>query len=187
MHKLWQKKLALHLSKDIVDIVQFGSSTLEGSEPNDLDIAVIFQKIPLKVQLEQAQQIKKQLQQHVELPVHCKSFDIINLFEESNFARENILIHGMSLLSKSPFALRFGLSPKIFVTYALASLKKKEKVRFHYMLQGKKGLYGMLRKYEGNLMKPGMIEIQPRYERIFLEAMEKYKIPIGVKRILISR
>ena len=60
MQKLWQEKLKLNYSKNVFDIVQFGSSVIEGENPRDLDIAVIFQKIPLKEQLEEAQKIKKQ-------------------------------------------------------------------------------------------------------------------------------
>ena len=59
--KLWQKKLKLNYSKDVFDIVQFGSSVIEGEAPNDIDIAVIFNKIPLKDQLNQAQKIKIQI------------------------------------------------------------------------------------------------------------------------------
>ena len=53
MRFLWQKKPELNYSKDVFDIVQFGSSVKEGENPNDLDIAVIFNKIPLKEQLNQ--------------------------------------------------------------------------------------------------------------------------------------
>ena len=57
MLKLWQKKLKLSYKKEVIDIVQFGSSVLEESEPKDIDIAVIFKKIPLKEQLEERQNI----------------------------------------------------------------------------------------------------------------------------------
>src|SRR4030043_1566524 len=119
MQKLWQEKLKLNYSKDVLDIVQFGSSVIEDGNPSDLDIAVIFQKIPLKEQLNQAQEIKKQLQKLTELPIHVNSFDLYSLFESSNFARENILFYEKSLLSKNYFANKFGLSPRVQIFYSL--------------------------------------------------------------------
>jgi predicted nucleotidyltransferase len=86
MQKLWQKRPKLAYSKDVLDIVQFGSSAEEGKNPNDLDIAVIFNKIPLKEQLNQAQEIKKQLETASEIPIHINSFDLYSLFDNSNFA-----------------------------------------------------------------------------------------------------
>ena len=75
MQKLWQKKLKLNYSNNVVDIVQFGSSVFEGSKPNDMDIAVIFRKISIKEQLLERQRIKNQIQKISDLPVHVESFD----------------------------------------------------------------------------------------------------------------
>ena len=60
--KLWLKKPTLQYSKNIFDIIQFGSSVKEEKTPNDIDIAVIFNSLPLKDQLNDSQEIKKQLQ-----------------------------------------------------------------------------------------------------------------------------
>ncbi len=173
MQKLWQKKLKLNYSRDVFDIIQFGSSVIEGKEPNDLDIAVIFQKIPLKEQLKQAQEIKKQLQKITKIPVHINAFDLYTLFDKSNFAKENILFYGKSIILKDYFVKRFGLNPKIQIFYSLRHLEKKEKVRFNYLLNGKKGNYGLLKKHNGRLLKPGLIEIPPEYEKIFRDSIIK--------------
>ena len=186
MHALWQKKLELHYSKDVLDIIQFGSSTLEGKQPRDIDIAVLFQKIPIKTQLEQAQMIKQQLQKNSEISVHITSLDLYSLFNEANFARESILLNGISLLSGFPFAARFGLLPRIHIHYSLVRLQKKDKIRFHYMLQGKKGRYGLLRQYHGKLLQPGLIEIQPQHEHLFLEAIRLYNVSIKVEKIFLA-
>ncbi len=184
--KLWQKKLKLNYSKDVFDIVQFGSSVIEGEEPRDLDIAVIFQKIPLKEQLEQAQEIKKQLQKFSESPIHINSFDFYSLFDSSNFAKENILFYGKSVISKDHFIKKIGLSPRINILYLLKNLKKKDKIRFNYMLCGKRGKYGLLRKYSGKLLKPGLIEILPEHKNVFIEAIRKITPDFKIKHILFS-
>ena len=185
MHKLWLKKLKLSYEQ-VSDIVQFGSSVMENGSPNDIDIAVVFNKIPVKVQLEEAQKIKRQLQEKTELPIPIKSFDLYSFFEESNFARENILFYGKSIILGKPFAEKFGLTPRVRISYSLKNLKKKDKIRFNYMLNGKKKSYGLLRKYSGELVSPGVIEILPEYEDIFVSAIKTFKVKFQVKKIMIS-
>ncbi len=184
MQKLWQKKLKLNYSKDVLDIIQFGSSVIESEVPNDIDIAVLFDKIPLKDQLIQAQNIKKQLQENSELPIHIKSFDFYTLFDKSNFSKENILFYGRSFISQEYFSKRLGISPKIQISYSLKNLKKKDKIRFNYMLNGRKGDYGLLRKYKGKLLNPGLIEIEPEHEKIFIQNIKKITSEFGIKKIL---
>jgi len=187
MQNLWQKKLKLNYSEDVLDIVQFGSSIMEGKEPNDIDIAVIFKNIPIKKQLIDAQKIKKQIQNYTQLPVDVKSFDLISFFDEANFAKESILFYGKSIISKEYFSKNlFGLIPKIQIYYSLKNLEKRDKVRFHYMLQGKKGSYGLIKKYGGRLLSPGVIEIFPEYEKIFTDSIEKNIKNFEIKKILIK-
>jgi len=184
MQKLWLKKLKLNY-KNIFDIVQFGSSALEDSNPNDIDIAVIFIETPIKEQLLQSQVIKKQLQKISEILIHINSFDLYSLFKDSNFARESILF-GRSIVSGDFFSKRFGLVPRIYIYYSLVNLKKRDKIRFNYMLNGKRGEYGLLRKYKGKLLKPGLIEISPEFEKIFEDSIKKFGIKYEVKKIFLS-
>ena len=185
MQKLWQKKLKLNYSEDIFDIVQFGSSVIEGKIPDDIDIAVIYFKIPLKEQLNQSQEIKKQLESFSDKQIHINSYDIYSFFDKSNFAKEGILFYGKSFIHGDNFAKRFGLYPKIQIEYSLENLKKKDKIRFNYMLSGKKGKYGLLRIYNGKLLKPGIIEIEPESEHIFLHKIKVFNINFKIKKILI--
>lgn len=190
MLKLWQKKPKLNYSKDVLDIVQYGSSVVETFEAlrslelHDIDIAVIFNKIPLNEQLNQAQEIKKQIQKISQLPVHIKSFDLYSFFDISNFAKEGILFYGKSLISGDYFAKSFGFNPRIQIFYSLKDFKKKGKVKFHYMLKGKKKEYGLLRKYGGELLKPGLIEIFPEHEGIFVNAIKRLTNNFKVRRVI---
>jgi len=183
---LWLKKQILNYSKDVFDIVQFGSSVEEGKTSNDLDIAIIFNKIPLKEQLNQAQEIKKQLEKLVEIPVHINSFDLYSLFDSSNFAKESILFFGKSIVYGDDFAKRFGLAPKIQIYYSLEKLKKKDKIRFNYMLNGRGGEYGLLREHKGELLRPGLIEIVPEFENILINSIKEFKIDFKVKKVLLG-
>lgn len=184
MQKLWLKKLKLNYSLEIFDIVQFGSSVEEGKVPNDIDIAVIFYKIPIKDQLNQAQEIKKQLGNYSEIPIHITSFDLYNFFDNSNFAKESILFLGKSLIYKDNFSKRFGFNPKLQIYYSLNKLQKKDKIRFNYMLNGKNKKYGLLRKFQGEILKPGLIEINPEFRHIFIDSIKEFNIPYKIRKIL---
>jgi predicted nucleotidyltransferase len=186
MQKLWQKKPKLNYSKDVLDIVQFGSSVIEGKEPNDIDIAVIYNKIPIKEQLLQSQKIKEQLEKFEDKPIHISSYDFYSLFDKSNFAKEGILLYGKSLIHGEDFSKRFSFDSRIQIYYYLEKLKKKDKVRFNYMLNGKGGEYGLLRKYNGKLVKPGLIEINPEYEDIFMKSVKEFNAEIKIKKVLIT-
>ncbi len=186
MQKDLQKKQKLNYSAEVMDIVLFGSAVVETLEPNDLDVAVIFKSGKLKQQLEEAQKIKKQLRKIYDLPIHIQSYDLDSLFNKGNFARESILFSGKSLISGGYFAEYFGLVPRVQISYTLKKLEKKDKVRFNYLLNGKKKEYGLLRKYKGELISPGLIEIKPEYELVFVSAMKKITKDIKIKKILTS-
>jgi len=183
-HKLWQKKLKLNYNKDILDIIQFGSSTIENTEPNDIDIAIIFNEIPLKKQLLETQKIKRQLEKTTTLPIHTTPFTFKSIFDKSNFARENIIFHGKSIISQDPFIKKIGLTPKIQIYYSLKDLEKKEKIKFNYLLNGKRKKYGLLRKHKGSLLKPGLIEISPEHEKIFTDSIKKITPNFKIRKIL---
>ena len=183
MHKLWLKKPKLNYSNKIVDIAQFGSSIFENNTFNDIDIAIIFKKIPIKEQLNESQKIKRQLEKVIKIPIHIKSFDLYSFFDAGNFAKEDILFYGKSLIFGDDFAKRFGFKPKLQISYNLYDLPKKGKVKFHYMLKGKKEEYGLLRKYNGKLLKPGLIEILPECKVIFILSIKKITTNFIIRKV----
>jgi predicted nucleotidyltransferase len=183
MQKKSQKKLELNYSDKVIDIVKFGSFVMEGKISNDIDIAVIFKKIPLKEQLDESQKIKVQLERCFDKPIHIKSYDFYSLFDKGNFARDSIMFYGKSLLSGRYFSESFGMHPRLQIGYSLAKLEKKDKVRFNYLLNGKAGNYGMLRAYKGKLLNPGLVEVYPEYEKLFLDALSKITNEIKASKI----
>lgn len=186
MQNLLREKLKLSFSKEVIDIVQFGSSVLAESNPNDIDIAVIFKKITLKEQLKESQIIKRQLEKHFTLPIHIKAYDFESFFDNGNFAKEGILFYGNSLIFNREFSLLFGLMPKVHVSYSLGKLKKKDKVRFNYLLSGKGGEYGLLRRFGGKILNPGLVEVPPMYEGIFIKSIKEIINTFEIKHVYIQ-
>ncbi len=187
MRKLWQRKQKLSYSKNVFEIVQFGSSVLERSNPADLDIAVIFTSLPVKEQLKEGQKIKKQIEKLSDVKVQIENFSLDTLFKPDNFAREGILFYGKSLLTGKNFAERFGLIPILRISYTLKDLEKKDKIKFNYLLNGKGGNYGLLRKYGGKIVSPGVLETLPENEIIFKEEMKKITPRIKIEKIYFSK
>ena len=175
--------MKLNYSKNVIDVVQFGSSVVEGKEFRDIDIAVIFNKISVKEQLNESQLIKNQLKKFTEKDIHITSLDFHSLFEESNFAREGILFYGISLIDGKKFPEKLGLRPLVQIQYSLKKFSKKDKIRFNYLLSGRGGKYGLLRKYGGSLIAPGIININPEHEKVFLDDIKKINLDIDVKKI----
>ena len=147
----------------------------------------MFKKITLKQQLEESQKIKKQLELFFDKPIHIKSYDLYSLFDKGNFARESILFYGKSLLSGNYFSESMGLISRVHIFYSLTKLKKKDKVRFNYLLNGKKGKYGLLRENQGRLLSPGLIEILPEHEKIFSDAMKEITSNFEIKKVFLSK
>jgi predicted nucleotidyltransferase len=184
MLTLWQKKPKLNYSKDVLDIIQYGSSIEEGKDHNDIDIAVIFKDIPLEKQLKEAQKIKKQIRKYVDVKVDVNSFSFRTLFDESNFAREGILIYGKSTITGKYFAEKLGFYPRIQIKYNLSKLEKKDKIRFNYMLSGKQGSYGLLREIKGKVVSPGLIEIEPIYKEMIVKNISLFTSDFEVMELL---
>lgn len=184
MQELWRVKPKLSYSEEVIDIIQFGSSLIK-ENPNDIDIAVIYQKIPLDKQLEESQKIKKQLQKISNIPIHINSYDLYSFFDKGNFANSSILFYGKSIVNGDYFSKYFGLTPRIQIAYFLNNLEKKDKVRFNYLLSGKKGDYGLLREYGGRLVSPGIIEIFPEHEKIFVDSISKITSNFKLNKIFL--
>ena len=107
-----------------------------------------------------------------------------SLFDSSNFAKDSIIIQGKSIISGEDFAKRFGFSSKIQIYYNLEKLQKKDKIRFNYMLNGRGGEYGLLKKHKGALVRPGLIEVPPEYEFIFVNAIKECNVDFKSKKLL---
>ncbi len=187
MQKKLLKNVQLNYSKNVIDIVQFGSSVIESKEPRDIDIAVIFDKISVKEQLEEAQKIKKQLKNLFDKEIHINAFDLYSLFSEGNFSRESILTYGISLIDGNAFSEKFGLKPRVQIAYSLENLHKRDKIKFNYLLSGKGGKYGLLRKHDGHLIAPGVIEIPPKVEEFFINQIKKMTSRFDVKKIFYTK
>jgi len=107
-------------------------------------------------------------------------------FESSNFAKESILLYGVSLVTKNQFVDSLGLKSRIQIKYNLSKLEKKDKIRLNYYFSGKKK-NGFLDKIGGKIISPGLIEILPEYENIILDKIKEFTKDFEIKKILVLK
>ena len=98
--KVFQKKY----KEEIKDIILFGSSLRGKSEPEDIDILIIFNK---KINKEIEYEFKKQVSKIIEdVSLISKTED--TLYDHSFAARQSILFDGYSLVKKQFIVCRSG-------------------------------------------------------------------------------
>jgi predicted nucleotidyltransferase len=136
------KKFSLKLisSKDIFDIVLFGSAS-KSDRYNDIDVAIILKvKKTLKEKLEISQQLRNLNPDH-ELDV--KVIEIDDLLDQNFIARQAILAEGISFQDNRYLHEKFGFKTYAYFNYDISKLTYSKKKTLYYALNGRttKGLF----------------------------------------------
>lgn len=169
---------------DIFDIVIYGSSMKGKTEPNDIDIMVIFKKGKLKDRLEKIQSIKKKIR--LDKKIDIKGMLLEELFQEHFFNRSGIFFEGVSIFNGKPFSNKIDFKSFTLFTYNLRNKTHNEKVKFNYILSGRKDT-GVVEWLEGKHISPGSIQIPIKNSLEFEEILKKHKISYSKKNILIQK
>ncbi|MBI2109668.1 nucleotidyltransferase domain-containing protein [Candidatus Woesearchaeota archaeon] len=169
--------------RTIFDIVLYGSVVKGKQVPNDLDIVVIFREGSLKERLTKIQLIKKKIIS--EKKIDIKGILWEDLFQEPFFARSGILVEGISLFDNKPFSRKIGFEGFVIFIYNLKNKSHTEKVKFNYILSGRKER-GIVEKMEGNHLAPGVIQIPIKNSLEFEDILKKHSIIYSKKSHLIQ-
>lgn len=169
--------------KEIFDIVLYGSAVKGKIKPADLDIVVIFRYGTLKERLDKIQEIKRRIKTKVNVDI--KGIVWEELFQEEFFARSGIFLEGISLFSGEPFSKKIGYNSKVLFFYDLRKKNHKEKVKFNYLLNGRKG-EGILKKINALRLTPGVIEVSVEHCLEFEEILKLHQISHIKKPVLLQ-
>ena len=170
--------------KNIFDIVVYGSAVKGRAMPNDIDIVVIFREGNLKERLAKIQSIKKNIK--LEEKIDIKGILWEELFQEQFFARSGIFLEGISLFDGKPLSHKISFEGFVIFIYNLREKSHTEKVKFNYVLSGRKDL-GMVKRLEGKHLAPGIIEMPIKNSVEFEEVLKKHNINYSKKNLLIER
>ena len=178
MQKILRKNL--ESDKNIFDIIMYGSSTSGKLKPRDIDIMVIFLEGSLKERLDRIQNIKFQLKEE---RCDIKQMLLVDFFKPSHLARTGVIISGVSIRTKGTFAEILGFKPYSLFWYNLSGLSHKEKVKFNYVLAGRR-TQGIIEKFQGIRLASGAVKIPIENSLSFEEILKNHNVEYNKKNIL---
>jgi len=184
--KKMSKKLLSYLKEklkkadlaEIVDIFLFGSAVKGKEFPQDIDLCIIFRK---KIIDKTIADIENKLKG---LNVHISSLSIDNFFKKPHPLIKTLLIEGVSILNKKPFAENFGFSAYSLYSYSLSKLKPSKKVRFIYLLKGRNSI-GIVKKFDGEWIADTCFILPIQKDSEMLIILKKWQIPFKRKEALV--
>jgi len=170
--------------ENIFDIVLYGSLMKGKVKPNDIDLMVIFKKGTLKERLSRIQNIKNKIKTTQKIDI--KGMLLEELFQESFFGRSGIFLEGISLFNEKHFSSKIDFNNSALFIYNLKDKTHNEKVKFNYILSGRKD-QGVIEWLEGKHLAPGVVQIPIKNSLEFEEILKKHKINFYKKNILIQK
>ena len=170
--------------KTIFDIVLYGSAAKGKTKPADIDIIVIFRSGTLKERLQKTQSIKQKIK--LEKNIDIKGILWEELFQEQFFARSGIVLEGISLFDEKPFSHKIDFEGFVFFIYGLRNKSHTEKVKFNYVLSGRKDI-GMVKRLEGRHIAPGVIQIHIKNSIEFEDVLKRHNISYSKQNCLVQR
>ena len=170
----------------VFDIVLFGSAVKGKIEPEDIDVALIFNNVSLKERMHLTHEYKSIFRSRVK-NIHIESINLSDFFEVSFFARQGIILEGYSLIHKTNLSKRFGFESFSLFSYTLKNLNLSKKTSFTYSLIGRNKRDGMIKKTNAKPVGKGAILVPIENSIIFEEFMTKWNLDYTKKNILISK
>jgi len=167
------------VNEEIVDIILFGSIARGKTEIRDLDICIIFRKkIDPNI-------IKKYEELLKNFNVHISSLTIDEFFTKPHSLIKTLLNEGISLISNKKLANNFNLKTFTLYTYNLDKLKKSDRVRFVYIMRGRKG-EGAIERNKGQILAPSCFLIPIENDSEIKIILDKWNIKYSRKLIYLS-
>ena len=166
------KLLKKNVTKEIVDIVLFGSAVRGKEEPGDYDVCIIFrERIDFNKikELEELFKIKK-------LNVHLSYLTVDNFFTKKHSLASTLLLEGKSIITNKPLSDNFNLVNKTLFIYELKGMKPSDKVRFLYSLKGRRKKPGILTSISPKIVARGLIIVPTDKEDKITSLFEHWKV-----------
>ncbi|PIN77634.1 hypothetical protein COV15_01760 [Candidatus Woesearchaeota archaeon CG10_big_fil_rev_8_21_14_0_10_34_12] len=163
---------------EIVDIFLFGSAVKGKEFPKDIDVCIVFRK---KFSGKNLKDIENRLK---EFEIHISSVTVDNFFRKPNSLIKTLLVEGISILSNKPFRQNFGFLSYILYSYNLSGLKSSEKVKFVYLMKGRKNK-GIIDKWFGEWIADSCFIIPVEKDSEMIAILKKWQVPFKRKEALI--
>jgi len=176
--KIWIKK------HKVIDVILFGSSARGKFKPNDVDLCIIIKDVDEKKSLDLVDSLGK-LTNKLNFKIHINILTSTSFMSENTLAR-TLINEGYSIKKNKNFSSIFGFESKSLFIYTLKHFSSSKRVKFHYLLKGRYGSKGMLKKVQGNFLGTGSILVPKEKEDLLKEIFDKWDVKYNINRIQIS-
>lgn len=173
-----RSKIHKLISKDIVDIVIFGSSVKEKLMPKDIDIVIIFRNNVKR-------EILKRFQSALGEKYHISSLVVDQFFTKPHSLAKTLLFEGVSLITNKKIADNFDLMPYTLYTYDLTKEKPSKKVRFVYLLKGRADGKGIIKEFNGIYISPSSFIMPVKKDEEMLEILKRWDVKFTRKKLML--
>lgn len=176
--KYLKKKLEGLELKEIADIFLFGSAVKGKEFPTDIDLCIIFRnKINEKIIADIGNRLKG-------FNAHISSLVADNFFRKQHSLIKTLLVEGVSILRGKPFIQSFGFLSYVLYSYDLSKLKLSEKVKFVYLLKGRKE-QGIVKKFGGEWIADSCFIVPVQRDSEILAIFKKWAVKYSRKEVLL--
>ena len=182
---LVSKKIKEWIKKNkIIDVILFGSYMRGKLSPSDIDLCIIINKKDENKSLELIDSLGRLLDKE-KLKFH------INILTSESFISGNtlaktLLSEGHSIKKDAPFSTILGFENKSLFEYTLKHFSPSQRVKFHYMLNGRRGSEGILKEIKGRIVGTGTIMAPVESEDKLKDIFDKWDVKYTMHRILIG-
>ena len=169
----------------IFDIILYGSAVKGKSKPRDIDIVVIFRYGTVRERLAIIQNLKQKIR--VSLEVDIKGILWEELFKPDFFARTGIFLEGISLLDGKPVAQKLGFQAGVVLfVFNLKNKSHTDKVKFNYILSGRSGALGIVKKLKCHHFGPGVVQVPISSSLEFEDLLKSHTVSYTKQYALVS-
>ena len=174
-----KKKLKGADLAEIADIFLFGSAAKGKEFPKDIDICVVFRK---RVSEEAMRGIERKLQG---FDAHMSSLVMDDFFRKPHSLIKTLLVEGISVLTGRKLSQNFGFASYVLYSYDLSKLDLSKKVKFVYLLKGRRGMAGIIEKMNGEWIADSCFIMPVQKDSELLIMLKKWQVPFKRKEALI--
>ena len=165
---------------NLEDIIIFGSFVKGRTMPKDIDICLIFKE---NISLNVVRDVQLRLGDNF----HVSSLSIDNFFNKKHNLAQTLLFEGISAKSGKNLSEIYSLDSYGLYNYDLSDMKKSDKVRFVYLLKGRKNCRGIVSEFNGEFLVNGCFIVPVEKDSEMLEIMNKWNVKFSRKRVLLMR
>ncbi len=162
---------------ELIDILLFGSVVRGKTKPQDIDLCLVFRR---EVNLNLLKEIESILGEDY----HLSSLVVDHFFTNPHSLAKTILLEGKSIITGKRFTDNFGLTSFSLYSYDLSSQPPSQKVKFVYLMRGRDGQEGLIRKLKGYFISNNSFVVPLEFDSQLIEVLDQWNIKYNRKKIM---